>query len=241
MKNTSTITFGGLLVVALPLVMAAGCTTNRSDVAAGYTTDKVVIQEDQKPDTQAPPVSNATAGDMAQQITEEGGNEVTQGDSIETAQAQQSVTQVGQEAEDDVVEETLSEPAVARIDASPAATDDSTSQPVPRQRVFYFASDSDQPLAEDYAALILHAAYLQQHPNMVLLISGHADSRGPQLYNERLSAKRARNVAAILLAAGVSDSQLQIDAVGETASDPSHWRENRRVEFFYHDTMMAQY
>lgn len=238
MKNTTAITSGGLLVVSLPLIMAVGCTTGKSEITTAYTTDRVTIQDESMPDAQVPVVIDAMAGDMAKQDTQEGGDEVAQGDGFETAQTQQGVTQVALEA--DVVEETLPEAAVSATDESIAAADEAAVLPAPAQRVFYFTTDSDQLSSGDYANLMQHAAYLQQHPNMVLLISGHADSRGSQLYNERLSAKRARNVAAILLAAGVSDAQLQIDAVGESTSTPSRWQENRRVDLFYQDTMVAR-
>lgn len=113
---------------------------------------------------------------------------------------------------------------------------------IPPQLVFYFGTNSDTPSATDTDMLIQHAEYLQRHPNMVLMIRGHADSRGAKAYNQRLSEKRAINVATILLAAGVSGEQLRIDGMGADVpmADMEHWKQNRRVEFTYMDSMVAQ-
>jgi|GEM_PF-4740252 len=113
---------------------------------------------------------------------------------------------------------------------------------IPRQLVFYFDTNSDKPAMADDDILLQHARYLEQHPNMVLRIRGHADSRGAKDYNQHLSEQRALNIAYILLAAGVSGEQLLIDGMGDDIpmADPTHWQANRRVEFTYMDSMVAQ-
>ncbi|MBI1195372.1 MAG: OmpA family protein [Gammaproteobacteria bacterium] len=113
---------------------------------------------------------------------------------------------------------------------------------VPSQLVFYFDTNSNMPAASDNDMLSQHAEYLRQHPDMVLMIRGHSDSRGLKAYNQRLSEQRAINVAEILLADGVSGEQLRIDGMGDDVpmADQSHWKQNRRVEFTYMDSMVAR-
>jgi len=56
-----------------------------------------------------------------------------------------------------------------------------------------------------------------------------------------LSERRAQHVADILLAAGVSPAQLRAGGMGDSVPmiDPKDWQENRRVEFVYQDSMVA--
>lgn len=113
---------------------------------------------------------------------------------------------------------------------------------IPAQLVFYFETGSNMPAASDNDMLLRHAGYLRQHPNRVLMISGHSDSRGPKAYNQRLSEQRAINVAEVLLANGVAGEQLRIDGMGDDLpmADQGHWKQNRRVEFTYVDSMVAR-
>jgi peptidoglycan-associated lipoprotein len=130
---------------------------------------------------------------------------------------------------------------VAAADETTPVMDEAVAVSPPAQSVFFFASNSDVPAAGDDAALLQHAQYLKQHPNMILVISGHADSRGAKLYNQHLSEQRAQHVADILLAAGVSPAQLRVGGMGDSVPmiNPKHWQENRRVEFVYQDSMVA--
>jgi len=129
---------------------------------------------------------------------------------------------------------------VEETDIMPAEKQDIVS--IPRQLVFYFDTNSDKPAVGDDDILIQHARYLEQHPSMVLRIRGHADNRGAKDYNQHLSEQRALNIAYILLAAGVSGEQLLVDGMGDDIpmADPTHLQANRRVEFTYMDSMVAQ-
>ncbi len=70
-------------------------------------------------------------------------------------------------------------------------------------------------------------------------IIGHADQRGPELYNDQLSVRRAHVIAQSLISAGLASSQ--VVAVGRGESDPlasgitdSALLKNRRVELKFH-------
>lgn len=88
------------------------------------------------------------------------------------------------------------------------------------------------PAQSDLYAL---ARNLQQYPNSTVQIVGHTDSTGAAAYNVGLSERRARAVAGILTAGGVSGNR--IAAVGMGASQPiasndteAGRAQNRRVE-----------
>lgn len=79
------------------------------------------------------------------------------------------------------------------------------------------------------------ASFLSGHPDIRYQISGHTDSRGSDSYNQALSERRVNSVLDYLKARGVSRSQLDVNAYGETrpiaSNDTDAGRaENRRVE-----------
>ncbi|MCC6216213.1 MAG: OmpA family protein [Polyangiaceae bacterium] len=86
------------------------------------------------------------------------------------------------------------------------------------------------PLLERLAKLIV------EHPEYVQIeVEGHADERGPEWYNKKLSEDRARSVMEFLITRGVERARLS--AVGYGTSRPlvekssEHaWYMNRRVE-----------
>jgi outer membrane protein OmpA-like peptidoglycan-associated protein len=90
---------------------------------------------------------------------------------------------------------------------------------------------SSHPLLERLARLI------EEHPEYVRVeIYGHADARGSDWFNERLSQQRAESVLAFLVERGISRDRLfakgfgsekpLVDGRGENV-----WFQNRRVEF----------
>lgn len=71
-----------------------------------------------------------------------------------------------------------------------------------------------------------------------IVLSGHTDTSGPADYNMGLSERRARAVAAELIARGVPESALEVTWFGETqlrVPTPDETREpqNRRVEILF--------
>lgn len=79
------------------------------------------------------------------------------------------------------------------------------------------------------------ADYLKRNPSITADIYGHADSTGPNAYNQGLSEKRAQAVVNYLVAKGVERSRLTAKGFGENEPiAPNTTKEgrqkNRRVE-----------
>jgi outer membrane protein OmpA-like peptidoglycan-associated protein len=81
------------------------------------------------------------------------------------------------------------------------------------------------------------AATLNASPQITLVeIQGHADERGSDKYNIKLTRARAASVMNALIERGVIKSRLRSGGYGERCPvDPKHnakaWERNRRVEF----------
>jgi peptidoglycan-associated lipoprotein len=67
-------------------------------------------------------------------------------------------------------------------------------------------------------------------------LEGHADERGTREYNLSLGERRAKSVAEVLKANGISADRIKLVSFGEDrpameGHDESAWAKNRRVEF----------
>jgi outer membrane protein OmpA-like peptidoglycan-associated protein len=79
------------------------------------------------------------------------------------------------------------------------------------------------------------ARTLSRYPNMQVSIVGHADARGSDEYNQRLSERRAWSVKEVLSEFGVDSYRIRTSGMGEMspiASNANDWgrAQNRRVE-----------
>jgi len=117
---------------------------------------------------------------------------------------------------------------------------ESVTDAMPDKSDFYFGFNKTAPTEIDKEVLKQHATYLQNHPGLVLVVSGHADNRGNKNYNQYLSELRAQNVASVLIAAGVPEHQLRVGGMGDNVPmvNERNWSENRRVELLYRGVMM---
>ncbi|UXU74956.1 MULTISPECIES: OmpA family protein [unclassified Paracoccus (in: a-proteobacteria)] len=104
-----------------------------------------------------------------------------------------------------------------------------------------FATDSAAVGAQGQNDLYVIARNLNQYPNSTIQVIGHTDSTGSAAYNQDLSQRRARSVAGILAAGGVSQSR--ITTTGRGASQPiasndtaAGRAQNRRVEILIFPT-----
>ncbi len=105
-----------------------------------------------------------------------------------------------------------------------------------------FAFGSARLLAEADGQLeVVAEVLLGQARGRRVLVEGHTDSLGTELYNQGLSERRARAVAAVLGAAGVAGALLEVRGYGsrlpavpnslaDGRDDPAGRARNRRVE-----------
>lgn len=80
----------------------------------------------------------------------------------------------------------------------------------------YFDFDKSAPKNAEATNFLV--TYLRSNPNASVEVNGFADSVGNAQYNQRLSEKRAKNVAKILEQAGISSSRINVVANGEDTS-----------------------
>ena len=104
----------------------------------------------------------------------------------------------------------------------------------------YFTLNSSYLTSTDKNKLNEVYAFLNQHPEIKIELSGHTDSRGKANYNQWLSERRVQRALDYLLAKGINPNRLQIRAFGEiqltnncndnTYCPEEKHKENRRVE-----------
>ena len=101
----------------------------------------------------------------------------------------------------------------------------------------YFETDSAIIKSRSFPLLDAVAATLNGNPQIMLVeIQGHADERGSDAYNIKLTRARAQSVMNALIERGVLKDRLRAGGYGERCPvDPKHnpaaWEKNRRVEF----------
>jgi outer membrane protein OmpA-like peptidoglycan-associated protein len=99
-----------------------------------------------------------------------------------------------------------------------------------------FEKDSDVILPESESYLSEVLVFLNEVPELTLLIVGHTSSEGEESYNQKLSTKRAASVANFFQANGIQSSRLTLDGKGSSQPVASNHDEqgkslNRRIEF----------
>lgn len=105
-------------------------------------------------------------------------------------------------------------------------------------KVIYFDYDVDQVRSDYYEVVVAHGEYLATNPAVTVTLEGHADERGSREYNIALGERRANSVRQILLAQGVSDSQIITISYGEErpaviGGNEASWSQNRRAVLLY--------
>lgn len=99
----------------------------------------------------------------------------------------------------------------------------------------YFEFDKTTITPESNQELDRQAKFLQDNPEISILITGHTDSKGSDEYNMRLSDGRANAVRQALIDRGIAPERLKAEGRGETepiaTNDTEEGRaENRRIE-----------
>jgi outer membrane protein OmpA-like peptidoglycan-associated protein len=101
----------------------------------------------------------------------------------------------------------------------------------------HFATNSARIRPASFPLLERLAKLIQENPSYVHIgIQGHADERGPEWFNLRLSKDRAKSVLDFLVQRGIAAERLSYDGFGTTRplvdrKDERAWFMNRRVEF----------
>lgn len=100
-----------------------------------------------------------------------------------------------------------------------------------------FESASTKPVrgSQVYLKRLARALSDNRHLFDKVEVIGHADQRGPNTYNDKLSQRRAQAISEALVSAGLSRNQIQTKARGKhqlltSSMSPSALQRNRRVE-----------
>ncbi|PMG76403.1 peptidoglycan-associated lipoprotein [Shewanella sp. 10N.286.51.B7] len=106
------------------------------------------------------------------------------------------------------------------------------------QNIIYFDFDRSEVQSENAAIIQAHGNYLVEHPNVRVLIEGHADERGTPEYNIALGERRAKAIAKYLQSMGVQASQMSVVSYGEEkpldfSRSESGFAKNRRGVLVY--------
>jgi peptidoglycan-associated lipoprotein len=92
-----------------------------------------------------------------------------------------------------------------------------------------FATDSAELKPSAHHDLVKLAQWAKCTPKGALILEGHADPRGTQAYNMKLSGERAAIVRQQLLQMGVPSDHIVVTIYGKNGPDRSTFAEERRV------------
>ena len=101
-----------------------------------------------------------------------------------------------------------------------------------------FEFNSDKVSQDSYAGLDFVASFLKENPNVTVKVEGHTDNVGRQLYNQKLSERRAKSVADYIISKGVDSERVSTQGFGFSrpiaSNDTSEGRaKNRRTELVF--------
>lgn len=101
----------------------------------------------------------------------------------------------------------------------------------------FFDTDHSALTGQARATLDRQAAWLQQYPNVRVVIAGNCDERGTEEYNLALGQRRANADRDYLVAHGVAANRIQTISYGkdrptDPSSTPEAWAKNRNAITF---------
>ncbi|MBL4800671.1 MAG: outer membrane beta-barrel protein [Emcibacter sp.] len=120
-----------------------------------------------------------------------------------------------------VQEAIIEEPVVKETTVAPEPMPEPAAGPVINMKpyVVYFDWDSSQITSEGFA-LIQEAAIESQKANEIaIVLTGHTDRSGTEVYNDKLAMKRTDRVKNALVNAGVEGTKISIESFGERQND----------------------
>ncbi|HLJ86835.1 MAG TPA: peptidoglycan-associated lipoprotein Pal [Candidatus Angelobacter sp.] len=131
--------------------------------------------------------------------------------------------------------------ASARITVNPAAQTataqlDTGSQLSGSVADVYFNYDDARLRSDGASVATKDASFLKQHSNLHVMIEGHCDDRGSDVYNLALGESRANAVKDTLISQGVDSGRIKTISYGKekpfcTEENESCWQQNRRGHF----------
>lgn len=100
----------------------------------------------------------------------------------------------------------------------------------------FFDYDSYDVRPDAQSTISSDANFLNQHPNLKVVIGGYCDQRGSTEYNLALGENRANAAKQALVSAGVSPDRLRTVSYGKekqfcTDQTEACWQQNRRAQF----------
>jgi peptidoglycan-associated lipoprotein len=100
----------------------------------------------------------------------------------------------------------------------------------------YFDYDASSIRGDAKTALDAKLPILRANPGIQIRISGHADERGSDQYNDALGQQRAAETKRYLTDNGIDAARISIVSYGEqrpsmSGADENAWSRNRRAEF----------
>jgi peptidoglycan-associated lipoprotein len=100
-------------------------------------------------------------------------------------------------------------------------------------RDVYFNYDKYNIRSDEVSNTDNDAQFLDQHPDIRIMVEGHCDDRGSDEYNLALGASRANSLKNALVQQGVSGARISTISYGKekpfcTADNEQCWQENRR-------------
>lgn len=111
-----------------------------------------------------------------------------------------------------------SEAERTRLSESASELDRTLKQTDQLELTVSFRTDDDSISTPDLPPLLKLGALLTAMPQARARVSGYADPRGSDAYNEALSLRRAQGVAAALMTAGVPPERIRLEAHGKSES-----------------------
>lgn len=104
------------------------------------------------------------------------------------------------------------------------------------EAAIFFDYDAAEIRGDAKAALDAKLPILRANAGVQIRISGHADERGSDQYNDALGQRRAAAAKRYLTDNGIDGARISIVSYGEqrpatTGADESAWSRNRRAEF----------
>ncbi|HEX3662021.1 MAG TPA: peptidoglycan-associated lipoprotein Pal [Acidobacteriaceae bacterium] len=128
---------------------------------------------------------------------------------------------------------TVSAPA-----AAPAPTESNIDENTFEQNVkpVFYDYDSYDVRPDAQSTIQADASFLNQHPNLKVVIGGYCDDRGSTEYNLALGENRANAAKQALVSAGVSPDRLRTVSYGKekqfcSEQNEACWQQNRRAQF----------